>query len=111
MAKRRYRRSTILRDFGPGQVAHARLIFNARIYFFIYLDILDQLWEQMINYALRKKVDRTSLEYHNCAVRLGEWRRSWWTRMIAVAKEIQYKIMINNNWADMNEGNLLKVRK
>jgi len=95
--------------FTEGDAAHAALQFNARCYFFIYLDIVERLWPKMIDSAVGKDAHRFSVQYDEACTRLHEWRKKWWSRLMATAKEMQRRLMEENKWQNIPEDHLLDV--
>ena len=82
----------------------------ARSYFFIYLDIPDEVFPELVKVATGKeKVDSFSDEYDAACTRLSEWRKNWWSRLMKEAKKMQWQLMSDNSWNDLPSTALLNV--
>jgi len=67
VARGKYDTTKIRKHFGVGNAVHAELQWAARSYFFIYLDILDEIWPDQINAAAGYRVNPFSKEQYAVA--------------------------------------------
>lgn len=108
--KRKYNTSKFRGAFKEGHAIHGKLMLVARSYFFIYLDIPEEAFEQLVQVATGGgKVDTFSDEYDAACTRLSEWRKNWWSRMMKEAKTMQWQLMSLNSRNDLPESALLNV--
>jgi len=108
--KRRYDSSKFGNVFEDGQEVHAKLMDAGRTFFFIYLDIFEDSWKELICRATGcETISTHTREYGIACKRLQEWRRNWWSRVMAEAKRIQLELMTQNGWKELPDDALLGV--
>ena len=72
---------------------------------------MDDTWPELINAAAGYRVRPFSKEYAVACLRLQEWRKNWWSRLMYDAKYMQSRLMLENRWENLPESNLIEVTK